>query len=103
MAIRKSMEQTVVVQGNRDLWLTKVETALIQAKFTKVQSNKTTYQITGNYKKLTVWGEIAIALLPDGPSVTKLAIKSTANVDNIYALISSPNKKIIASFLEQIS
>ena len=97
MAIRKSKEENYSVPGNIEEWLSKVEQALIDGEFTNISCNKTLNQITGNYKKLTVWGEIIVTLMPDAGNV-KINAKSTANADNIFALFSSPNQKILDQF-----
>ena len=103
MAIRKSMEENLVVKGDRITWIDKVSNALKKAGFTKVCCNSAIYQITGDYKKATIWGEISITLLPVDSSTTKLAIRSTANMDNIYALFINPNQKIISKFKDRIT
>jgi hypothetical protein len=46
---------------------------------------------------LTVWGEIIVTLSPEADNV-KINAKSTANADNIFALFSSPNQKILDQF-----
>ncbi len=98
MAIRKSKEETFSIQGTIDDCLLRVEQALKKGNFTKVNVNKTLNQATGNYKKLTVWGEITVTLLPKSDGSVRINVSSTANVDNIFALISSPNKKILNQF-----
>lgn len=97
MAVRKSKEETFSVKGNAEEWLTKAEQALHKGGFANVKTNKLLNQITGDYKKLTVWGEIIVTLLPEADNV-KINAKSTANVDNIFALSSSPNQKILDQF-----
>lgn len=100
MAIRKSMEEHLRVDGNRDIWIDKVQQALELGKFTDINCNKTLYQVNADYKKITVWGEINIALISVDNTIeqTDINIKATSNVDNIYALFKSPNKTIIETF-----
>jgi hypothetical protein len=45
-----------------------------------------------------VWGEILITLLPAEGENTKIAMRATAGVDNVWALFASPTKKILAAF-----
>lgn len=97
MAVRKSKEETFSVKGNAEEWLTKAEQALHKGGFANVKTNKLLNQLTGDYKKLTVWGEIIVTLLPEGENI-KINAKSTANADNIFALFSSPNQKILDQF-----
>tara|TARA_B110001469_G_scaffold110139_1_gene111701 strand:- start:1098 stop:1406 length:309 start_codon:yes stop_codon:yes gene_type:complete len=99
MAIRKSMQEEMVVTGIRGEWLQKCVRALESSGFTKVTPNATLYQIEANYKKFTIWGTILITLAPEGND-TKITAASTANVDNIYALFNSPNKTILSKFKE---
>lgn len=97
MAVRKSMEEKFCVGGFRDIWLKNIENALQKSGFEHITSDSTLYQVKGDYKKFTVWGEVLVTLLPFGntDNQTEINIKSTANVDNIYALFKSPNKTII--------
>jgi hypothetical protein len=97
MAIRKSKEETFSVKGSPEAWLIKAEQALYKGGFTNVKTNKLLNQLTGDYKKVAVWGEIIVTLLPEGDNV-KINAKSTANADNVFALFSSPNQKIIDQF-----
>jgi hypothetical protein len=97
MAVRKSPQEEMVVTGNREDWLKKCGTALESQGFTKIATNSTLFQIEANYKKVTIWGEILITLTPAGND-TKITAKSTTNVDNIYALFTSSNKKILSEF-----
>lgn len=97
MAIRKSKEENFSVKGSIEEWMTKAEQALNKGGFTNVKTNKLLHQITGDYKKMTVWGEIIVTLLPEEDMV-KINVKSTANADNLFALFSSPNQKILDQF-----
>ncbi len=97
MAIRASKEETVVVSGSMDEWMAKAEQALRKGGFTNIKANNTIHQLTGDYKKFTIWGEITVTLLPEGNGI-KIHSASTANADNIFALFSSPNKKILSQF-----
>ena len=100
MGIRKSMEEQIRVEGNRDTWIEKVAQALEVGKFTNINCNKTLYQIKADYKKFTVWGEIIVTLISVDAirEQTDIQIKSTSNIDNIYALLKSPNTTIIEAF-----
>jgi len=97
MAIRKSMQEEVVVPGTREEWMQKCAKALELQGFTKVTTNATLFQVEANYKKVATWGTILLTLTPAGND-TKITAVSTANVDNIYALFKSPNKTILSEF-----
>jgi hypothetical protein len=98
MAVRKTTEESFVVDGPRADWMDRCGAALERANFTNVRANTTLYEISADYKRLTVWGTLTVALLPEGDTATRLNAAATANVDNIFALFGSPGKKIIAAF-----
>ncbi|MEU1489386.1 hypothetical protein ACIQZN_29570 [Streptomyces sp. NPDC097595] len=96
MAIRKSMEEVLVVAGQREEWLTRCEQGLIAAGFKDVRSLADLGQVTGTYRKFPTWGELTITVVPGAQSgYIRLTLHSTAAVDNIYAIFSSPNKKVL--------
>ncbi len=100
MAVRKTIEEVVVVDGNRDSWLTRCEAALHAQGFTGVAVNPTLLQLEGNYKKATVWGSLLVSLMPSGENATSIVMRATANIDNVFALFSSPGQKIVNRFKE---
>ena len=97
MAIRKSKEENFEVNGTLEDLKLKVENALKKGEFTSINTNNFLNQITANYKKLTVWGEISITLTENNGKVKIVAV-STANSDNVFALFNSPNKVILDNF-----
>jgi len=102
MAVRKSAEEDVTVSGTVIEWMAKSSSALSAGGFTKITTNEQISQISANYKKMTVWGEIIVTLHPVTELSVRINMKSTANVDNIWALLSSPNKKILSKFKENL-
>lgn len=101
MAIRKSKEENFQIVGTLNEVVQKCKTALENGGFTKLNINETINQITANYKKFTVWGKIKITLTEDNGKINVHA-QSTANADNIYALFSSPNDKILKQFKDNL-
>ncbi|MBT09843.1 MAG: hypothetical protein CMD63_01030 [Gammaproteobacteria bacterium] len=101
MPIRKSIETTYSVDKNRDEMLSCCNLALEKGKFKDVSINKTLYTLSAKYRTLTVVGYIEITLLPEGAG-TSVKVKSTGNVDNIYAMFASPAKKITEAFKENL-
>jgi hypothetical protein len=97
MAIRKSVDTTFTVDKDRDEMLSDCELALEKGNFKDISTNKTLYILNAKYKTFTVVGEIEITLLPDGER-TSVQVKSTGNVDNIFALFGSPARKIAEAF-----
>lgn len=97
MGIKKSKEEIIFAKGTCEEVHKRIAVALHNGGFRNIKPNLQTNQVTATYKKLTVWGEVAINILPknDGFNV---CVKSTANVDNIFALFFSPTKKIIDQF-----
>jgi hypothetical protein len=97
MAIRKSVDTTFTVDKDRDEMLSDCELALDKGNFKDISTNKTLFILNAKYKTFTVVGEIEITLLPDGER-TSVQVKSTGNVDNIFALFGSPARKIAEAF-----
>ncbi|AOW09903.1 hypothetical protein [Flavobacterium gilvum] len=97
MAIRKSKQESFEINGKIEEIRQRVERALSNGNFTSIITNNLLNHITGNYKKFSVWGEIKITL-SENHEKTKIDIVSTANSDNIFALFSSPNDKILSAF-----
>jgi hypothetical protein len=97
MAIRKSNEETFLVAGHPEQVIDLCAFALKGNGFTQVVVNPRLGQLEAKLHKLSIWGEILITLFPDGNN-TKIVTKTTANVDNVFALFSSPTKKIIDAF-----
>ena len=72
--------------------LSDCELALDKGNFKDISTNKTLYTLNAKYKTFTVIGQIDITLLPDGER-TSVQVKSTGNVDNIFALFGSSGEK----------
>ena len=102
MAVRKTVEEMFVVAGPREPWLTRCEHVLASERFTNIESSDTLFQVTANYKKMTVWGTLELTLVPEGDA-TKINARATANVDNVYAAFRSPGQKIIDHFKHGIN
>jgi hypothetical protein len=102
MAIRKSVEESMVVAGPRDGWLARCQEALEAQGFTQIDASSTLFQIKANYKKAAVWGDLELTLLPERDDSTKITARATANVDNVFAVFGSPDRKIIDRFKQGI-
>jgi hypothetical protein len=98
MAIHKSLEETVVLNGTGAYWGPRCVTAMQVAGFTVTAVNEAAGRVEGTFKKGTVWGKLVVSLMPAGPSATQVTAKATANVDNIYAAFRSPGRKILEEF-----
>lgn len=93
--VQKSMEERVVVVGSRESWLTQFSERLVQIPgFKAVTVDPALFQVAAKYKKGTVWGDLLATFTP-GSDGTEVALRSSAHVDNIYALFSSPNRKLL--------
>jgi hypothetical protein len=98
VAIRKSVEEALVVAGERDEWIARCAEGLTAAGFKDVQTSTVLGQVTGKYKKFPAYGDLTITAVPCAQSGhTQLTLRSTAAVDNVYALFSSPNQKILST------
>jgi len=102
VAVRKDVEESFVVKGNREEWLKKCEESLKDNGFKDVKVSSALFQINANYKKATTWGVIQLTLQPEGEN-TRIIAKATANVDNVFALFKSPGKTIIEAFKKGIA
>ena len=103
MAIRKSYKEDIFVNKDLNNTMKLCENALEAGNFTKIKKNNTLNQLTANYKKLTVWGEVTISLSPKVKDQgTKIAIDCMANVDNAFALFKSPGKTILGKFKDNL-
>jgi hypothetical protein len=105
MAIRKSIEETLVVDGGRDAWLKSCRTALEREGFSKIQVAESLGQLHAAFRTKTIWGTLDITLTPEAGSheSTRLQLVATGNVDNIFALFRSPSKKILEEFKNGIT
>jgi len=65
--------------------------------FKKIEKNDFLNQISAKYTKMTVVGKIEIILSQNEKGV-EISVKTTANSDNVFALFSSPNDKIMNAF-----
>ncbi len=101
MAIRKSTDTTFSLNHDRDTALGMCHSALQHGKFSKIKTNKTIYQISARYRTFAVVGSIEITLIPNNDG-TIVNVKILANVDNIFALFSSPGKKIQTAFISNV-
>ena len=90
MPVRKSMEENYSIKGSLNEILEKCKAALNKGGFTNISVHEYINQLTGDFKKLTIYGEIIITFLPHGENI-KVNVKSIANVDNVYALFVNPN------------
>ena len=98
---RKSKEENFQLNGDLAEVIQKCQDALEKGEFTKINLNETINQVTANYKKLSVWGEIKITLTNINEKTNVNAV-STANSDNLFALFSSPNDKILNQFKKNL-
>jgi hypothetical protein len=96
---KKEKEENFLVNGNVEELLTNIELALHRGKFTNIKINKLLNQVTGDYKKLTVYGGIIITILPQNGNVKLINTKVVAATDNIYALFNCPRQKILDQFM----
>jgi len=98
MGIRRSKQELLQTDLPINDALKRCDDALSRGGFKNIVKNETLRHLNGKYKKITVFGEIDISLKEIGGK-TEINLKSTANVDNIFALFSSPNNKILKAFI----
>ncbi|MFI0937247.1 hypothetical protein [Streptomyces sp. NPDC021020] len=80
MAIRKSVEETVVVAGERDEWLNRCANGLIAAGFKDVRMGTVLGQVTAAYNKFPTHGELTftVALSTGRPHSTDAPVNGRA-------------------------
>ena len=99
MAIRRSKEKSLQFNGELEEAKSKCLDALKSGGFKKIEENESLNNITAKFNNFFVVGSIDVALSKNDHGIT-ISLKSTANADNIFALFSSPNDKIMRSFAE---
>ena len=97
MAIRKSKEKKLQLQDTIENVREKCLAALTKGGFKSIENNDSLNQIMAKFNNFFVVGKIEVILVKDDNGVN-VNLKSTANVDNIFALFSSPNDKIMNAF-----
>jgi hypothetical protein len=101
MAVRKSVSETVVVDGDREQLLERCKRAMARGGFKNVTANPTLFQVGGTYRKATTSGRLDVTLRPASTG-TEIAMRATGNVDNVFALFTSPNQKILRAFKDNL-
>ena len=101
MAFRSKEEENYTINNSLEEVRLSIINALDEEGFTSVAENKMINQITANYRKFTVWGNITITIEESGKG-TKVQTVAVANADNIYALFSSPTRRILNKFKENL-
>lgn len=101
MAFRSKEEENYTINNSLEEVRLSIINALDEGGFTSVAENKMINQITANYRKFTVWGNITITIEESGKG-TKVQTVAVANADNIYALFSSPTRRILNKFKENL-
>jgi hypothetical protein len=98
MAIRTSKEKTLFHSGTLEEARHKAKAALTKGGFKKISINEELNCASASFNNFFVVGKIDISITPKDQGV-EIQVKSTANSDNIFALFSSPNEKILNSFV----
>ena len=102
MAIRKSKEKTLQFNGTIEVAKQKCLDALNGGGFKKIENHESLNQLNAKFNNFFVVGNIEIILSKTENGIN-INLKSTANVDNIWALFSSPNDKIMKSFTDNFN
>lgn len=105
MGHRRSVEESLIVDGSREEWFAKCRQTMETQGYKKVTASESLGQLTGDPKQRigTVWwGSLTVTLTPEGSSRTRLTLTGTANVDNIFAMFGSPGQKVIDRFKAEL-
>jgi hypothetical protein len=101
MAVRKSLHEKVVVNGDRSQLLAQCKRAMEKGGFKKITVSEVLFQVSGKYSKVAAPGSLQVTLTPVGGG-TELAMRSTAATDNIYAVFRSPNQRLLRAFKDNL-
>jgi len=101
MAVRKSLTERVVINGDRALVMQQCRKAMTAGGFKKVTVNEALFQISGKVTKMSLAGRLDVTLSPTVGG-TEMVMRSTGNVDNVYAAFRSPNQKILKLFKDNL-
>lgn len=94
-------EESMVVPGDRTRLLARCQQAMSTAGFKNLTVNGSLFQIYGDYRKATTMGRLSISLQPAGLD-TQVAMRATANTESVYAMLWSPNEKILRAFRQNL-
>jgi hypothetical protein len=95
-------EETFVVTGTREAWVTRCEQALrANRAFRGVETAPTLFRVTAQYRRPPVWGELTMTLTPEGTDSTRVTARA-ATLPNLYTLIFSPERRIVDDFAEAL-
>lgn len=99
MGVRKSVEQSALLDGPFDHWLARSRQALETQGFHRVKEAPGQLSADLKQKLGTVWwGSLTITLRPEGDEQTWMTLVGSANVNNIFAVFGSPGKSVIDRF-----
>jgi hypothetical protein len=96
MAIRKSMQERFTVKGQRDAVLSQAAAGLQVQGFKDVREQRHLGQVSARYKSMTLVGDVLITVLPSQAGMVQVELRTTAAVDNVFALFGSPNAKLLS-------
>ena len=102
MAIRKSEEEEFMVTGTIAEWISKCQKALEMGGFKNIKLNQLISQIEADYKTFMVVGSLTVTFLSQNDGIF-IKLKSTGNMDNIFALLKSPNQIILSKFKDSLT
>ena len=98
MAIRKSKEKILMFHGSISSAFNKSSEACESGGFKNIEPNESLHHIKARFNNFFVVGQIEISLT-EAENGIQVQLVSTANVENIWALFSSPNDKILGQFI----
>ena len=101
MAIRGTKKECYKVRQSMFDVKTNILQSLQLAGFKNIEDNNFLNQIKASYKSFTTVGYIIITMSEENGYVC-IEAEATANMDNIYALFSSPTQKILNKFKEYL-
>jgi len=96
------LEETFVVGGTREEWVSRCEEVLRTAPhFRDVRLSSELFGVAARYSRPPLWGDIRVALTQEGSGSTRITAQATA-FPNASAWIFNAKRKILDQFTRAI-
>ena len=102
MGLFQPLEETFVVGGTREEWVSRCEEVLRTAPhFRDVRLSSELFGVAARYSRPPLWGDIRVALTQEGSGSTRITAQVTA-FPNLAALIFNAKRRILDQFTRAV-
>ena len=101
MSHRKSVEESLVLEGPPAAWLERSRQVMEAQGYRKVTLSQSRGQLSGDLRwrvGTIFFGSLTVLVEPEGAAGTRMTLQAAANVDNIFAALGNPGQRIIERF-----